>query len=226
MLTLLTATGARPDAFVLCEHWMAAQDYANPVRWIVVDDGPEPQPVAFRREGWTVEVIRPEPNWKPGQNTQARNLLAGLAHCHAGNSVVVIEDDDWYAPDWLTHVAMQLEHAELVGECRARYYNIARRMGRQLQNAGHASLCSTAVRGRAVDALRKACQGSPKFIDLQLWRRFPHRHLFGGHRVVGIKGLPGRGGIGMGHRDDFRGTPDSDGRLLREWIGDDARLYP
>lgn len=225
MLTLLTATGARPRAFALCERWMAAQDYTGPVRWLVVDDGQEPQPVAFQREGWAVEVIRPAPAWKPGQNTQARNLLAGLAHCCSTDRVVVIEDDDHYAPDWLTHVAGELDRAELVGESHARYYNLPRRIGRQLPNAGHASLCSTAVRGRAVDALRKACQSSPKFIDLSLWRRFQDKHLFGGHRVVGIKGLPGRGGIGIGHKEQFRGTHDPDGALLKQWIGDDARAY-
>lgn len=224
MLTLLTATGARPRAWAICERLMAAQDYTSPVRWLIVDDGQEAQPVTFQRDGWAVEVIRPAPHWKPGQNTQARNLLAGLAHCRAEDRVVVIEDDDHYAPDWLTHVAGQLERAELVGECRARYYNVATRQGRELNNAGHASLCSSAVRGRAVDALRKACQGAPRFIDLQLWRRF-RGHLFGGHRVHGIKGLPGRGGIGMGHGDSFRGTPDPDGRLLRSWIGQDAELY-
>ena len=194
-------------------------------QWIVVDDGPEPQPVAFQRDGWTLQVLRPEPAWKPGQNTQARNLLAGLAHCCSTDRVVVTEDDDHYAPDWLTTVDAMLEKAELVGECRARYYSLPLRSGRQLQNAGHASLCSTAVRGGAIDALRKACQSAPKFIDLQLWRRFPRRHLFGGHRVHGIKGLPGRGGIGMGHSPGFRGTPDPDGSLLRSWIGQDAGLY-
>lgn len=225
MLTLLTATGARPQAWAICERLMARQDYTGAVRWIIVDDGPEPQPVTFQRDGWALEVIRPTPAWKPGKNTQAINLLAGLAHCSATDRVVVIEDDDHYAPDWLTHVDAQMDRAELVGECRARYYSVPLKRGRQLNNAGHASLCSTAVRGRAIDALRRACQSAPKFIDLQLWRRFPHRHLFGGHRVTGIKGLPGRGGIGMGHSPDFRGTADPDGSLLRSWIGADAELY-
>lgn len=226
MLTLLTATGARPQAWAICEQLMARQDYAGQVRWLVVDDGPEPQPVTFQREGWEVKVIRPTRCWRPGQNTQARNLLQGLAHCSARDRVVVIEDDDWYAPDWLSHVAAQLEQAELVGESHARYYNIALRMGRQLNNAGHASLCSTALRGRAIDALRKACQSAPQFIDMRLWRRFQGGHLFGGHRVVGMKGLPGRAGIGIGHNAKFSGTADPDGSLLREWIGADARLYP
>lgn len=225
MLTLLTATGARPEAFALCERWMAAQDYAGLVHWVIVDDGPDPQHVTTARDGWTVEVIRPTPLWEPGQNTQARNLLAGLVVIGEDARVVCIEDDDHYAPDWLAHIDAQLDHAELVGEGMARYYNVALRVGRQLNNLQHASLCSTAVRGRAIDTLRRVCQLGAQFIDIALWRLHPSRHVFGGHRVTGIKGLPGRGGIGMGHKPEFSGTPDPDGRLLREWIGDDAMHY-
>lgn len=225
MLQLLTATGARPEAFALCERWMMAQDYAGPVRWIIVDDGPDQQPVTFKREGWQLVVIRPAPFWQPGQNTQARNLLKGIEAVDRSHPLVVVEDDDHYARDWLSTAAAELQTAELIGECRARYYNLVLRKGRQLQNAQHASLCSTAMRGAAIETFRWACERSPKFIDLELWRRHKSRHLFGGHRVVGLKGLPGRGGIGMGHRDDFRGEYDPDGALLRQWIGDDARAY-
>lgn len=224
-LTILTATGARPAAWAICERLMAAQDYAGAVRWVVVDDGPEAQPITFERPGWTVEVVRPVPVWRPGQNTQARNLLAGLDVIDAGARLVVIEDDDWYAPDWLSHVDRKLEFAELVGERRARYYNLQLRRGRQLGNVEHASLCSTAMRGSALDLFRAACMVRPKYIDLELWRRHPSRFLFDGGRVVGIKGLPGRPGIGMGHRDDFTGQADRDGALLRLWVGTDAGLY-
>ncbi|WP_414490531.1 glycosyltransferase family A protein [Stenotrophomonas maltophilia] len=225
MLTLLTATGARPAAWALCERWMARQDYAGPVRWIIVDDGPEPQPVTLRREGWQLVLVRPSPHWAPGQNTQARNLLKGLAAVGPEERLVIIEDDDWYAPDWLTTVAAELEHAELVGEHRARYYNVEQRRGRQLANTGHASLCSTAMRGSALRDFADACRVRPKFIDLELWRRPRDRRLFGGHRVVGIKGLPGRGGIGMGHDPDFKGEADASGDLMRGWVGEDAEEY-
>lgn len=225
MLTLLTATGCRPQAWALCERWMMTQTFGGPVRWVIVDDGEVPQPITFERDGWTLDVIRPRPYWRAGQNTQSRNLLAGLVAIGADERVVIIEDDDHYKPDWLAVVARELDHGELVGEFLARYYNIATGIGRQLSNNRHASLCSTAVRGRALAALREACELRPKFIDLELWRSFrPHR-LFGGHRVTGIKGLPGRDGIGMGHKANFSGTQDSHGALLRQWIGVDAEHY-
>lgn len=217
MLTLLTATGARPEAWAICERLMARQDYAGPVRWVVVDDGPEPQPVTFARDGWELTVVRPEPVWAPGKNTQARNLRHGLDRIPPDARVVVIEDDDWYARDWLTHVAGELDRSSLVGERRSRYYNVITGCGKAMENTDHASLCSTAVRGKALAALRTTCVRG-RHIDLRLWKR--GGRLFDGCRVVGIKGLPGRGGIGQGHRGDFGEPVD-----LRQWIGEDAGLY-
>jgi len=69
MLTLLTATGCRPQAWAICEELMRRQSYAGPVKWIIVDDGEVAQPITFKRSNWLVVVTRPEPFWKSGQNT-------------------------------------------------------------------------------------------------------------------------------------------------------------
>lgn len=225
MLTLLTCTGARPEAWANCQRLMRAQDYAGPVRWVIVDDGPEAMPVTFEREGWQLILCRPDPLWQPGQNTQCRNMLEGLRVAGSGARLVIIEDDDWYSPGWLTTIARELESCELVGEMRARYYNVQTRIARQLRNDKHASLCATALRGRALETLRWVCDRGSKFIDLDLWKKHKPSRLISGNRVVGIKGLPGRGGIGMGHRADLQGDHDTDGAILRAWIGSDAELY-
>lgn len=219
MLTLLTPTGARPEAWAICERLMARQDYAGPVRWVIVDDGPVAQPVAFQRAGWALEVVRPQPYWQAGQNTQARNLTAGLSVIPDDARVVVVEDDDWYSPEYLSDVAKWLDRHPLVGESHARYYNVATGRGQQLNNARHASLCSTAMRDEGVRAFRKAVAAAERFIDMRLWRLCPGR-LYRTRHVVGIKGLPGRGGIGCGHDRAF-GSP----MPLRDWIGEDAALY-
>lgn len=225
MIQLLTATGARPEAFALCERWMARQDYVGEVVWIVVDDGPQPTRINKSPKGWLQVVIRPAPHWQPGQNTQARNLLKGLEVVDCARPLVIIEDDDWYAPDWLSTVVGQLGSNDLVGEGRARYYNVSSRRFQQLPNSSHSSLCSTAMQGSAINIFKHACNSGQKFIDLRLWRNGRLRKkLFGGHRVVGLKGLPGRGGIGMGHREEF-GSPDDGGSKLREWIGEDAEAF-
>src|SRR5690606_30544918 len=110
-------------------------------------------------------------------------------------------------------------HAELVGETHARYYNVAQRRYRELPNTRHASLCATALRGDAVETLRQVCRNHARYIDMELWRQHPGS-LFQGGRVTGIKGLPGRGGIGIGHRQRMRGEADPSGTVLRRWIGE------
>lgn len=227
MLTLLTCTGARPDAWALCQRWMARQTFTGEVHWIVVDDGPLPQAWSVvLPDSWSTDVVRPQPLWQPGQNTQARNLLAGLERVEEGARLVIVEDDDWYAPDWLEFVDSALSGHLLVGESHARYYNVATRTARQLRNDSHASLCATACSGNAVDALRIAAARNEKFIDLSLWRNHRHKRLLASHRVVGIKGLPGRAGIGMGHRQDMQGLADPKGAVLAQWLGElDAKEY-
>ena len=225
MLYLLTATGARPEAWEICQRLMSRQDYTGRVTWIIVDDGPEPQRVSFRREGWRIAYIRPSQLWQPGDNTQARNLANGLRIVPDDGRLAIIEDDDWYHPEWLSTVSRELHSAELVGECKARYYNVRQMRGQQLHNREHASLCSTAMRGAALRTCRECLQPGVRFIDLDLWRKHTDKRLFVGGHVVGIKGMPGRGGIGMGHRQDFAGVHDPRGAMLRAWIGDDASIY-
>lgn len=226
-LTLLTPTGCRPLAWELCQAWMAAQDYAGPVRWLVVDDGEDPQPISFQRDRWDVNVLRPQPYWRRGENTQARNLQFGLAHVPADAKLLIVEDDDHYAPSWLTVAERALSQFDLVGEMRNRYYNIGDRRWREHSNTGHASLCATGVRGPALAFLRTCATARHRFIDLPLWRTYRgSKRLLSSHLVTGIKGLPGRAGICAGHQPAMRNSfPDPTGRQLQAWLGADAEVY-
>lgn len=225
MLTLLTATGCRPRAWAICQSLMMAQTYTGPARWVVVDDGHEMQPLAFEREGWVVEIIRPAHRWRQGMNTQALNLLAGLDVIGKDDRVVIIEDDDYYAPEWLETVAGWLDSADLVGEGQARYYNVATGRYKQMSNRRHASLCSTAMKGAALSLFRRCCIPNVQFIDLNLWQTFTGtKAIYDTALTVGTKGLPGRCGIGSGHANDF-GMSDRNGAVLQEWLGNAAPVY-
>lgn len=198
MITALTPTGARPEAFAACVEQMRAQTI--PARWVIVDDGPEPMPTP-QIEGWDVVHLRPEPLWQLGQNTQARNLLHGLPYCTG--RVAVIEDDDAYASDWLETCDRWLNDADLVGECLSLYRH--RDTGRETHcsNKNHASLCSTAMKGDAISFFAEVCRSGPKFIDIRLWANksiTKALHKPDPRRVTGIKGWPGREGIGIGHQ--------------------------
>lgn len=224
MLTVITPTGERPEAFDLCKRMMARQNYSGPVRWIIVDDGRTEQDARFEKPGWTVEVIRPAPLWKPGQNTQGRNLRAALDRLDGGEIVTVWEDDDWYAPGWLQWVADHAHEAELIGEGFAVYYNVRARRWQRLRNDEHASLRCSVMRAGAVQTFRDCLATPYRYYDMRLWKRHADKNVFPQALTVGLKGLPGRPGIALGH-EGVRGHSDADLTQLRAMIGADADWY-
>ena len=217
MFKILTTTGGRPEAWELCKRWMRAQT-RKPDAWIIVDDCPE----ASNMNGIEVPtiIIRATPYWRAGDNTQGRNLLAGLEHVNRGDRLAIIEDDDYYAPGYLKAVEGWFIGGDLVGEANSLYYHVGTRQYKMCNNFAHASLCSTAMQGSVLATFKRQCESKHKFIDIHLWRECRARKFLARTRyTVGIKGLPGRAGIGSGHRLTGQYKP------LDRIIGDDARFY-
>lgn len=231
-LAVITCTGGRPASFALCERWMARQTYRGQLQWIVADDCEPPT-----CQNLSQIVVRPEPYWSPGQNTLGRNIQAGIASMIGINKglpdilkfdkIVFVEDDDWYAPGYLQAMSDVLDRAPLAGEVPARYYNIlTRQHWTGTMNPQHASLCQTAMRAELIPALADWCEQRCTQIDINFWRESTAKKVWVRNAgCVGIKGLPGRPGIGMGHRPPASWPHDPDGSVLRSWIGEDAAVY-
>lgn len=224
-LTLITPTGGRPEAFALCEKYMARQTFID-WKWIVVDDC-KPETECTMGQA----VIRPNKLWLPGGgSTQNQNLLLALDQVNT-EFVAVIEDDDWYSPKYLETLCGNLEKVSVVGELPSRYYNVKHRMFRIMPPGGHASLCQTGFRAELLERFKVVCQLNSN-TDVLLWHQVRsmgiHSNLYFGDQVVGIKGLPGRPGAGIGHYPKQRPThwiQDPGLKTLTEWIGDDVELY-
>lgn len=222
MITAITPTGGRPEAFKRLVGYMNRQTLEH-FCWIVVDDCDPATVVPKMRKGIIVEVIRPDWRWVEGSNTQARSISEGLAPLDG--KVAIVEDDDFYSPHHLANISAALDQYDLVGERVSRYYNVATNRYRVIPSERHASLCSVGVKGGALNLLYEICANGSRRIDIDLWQTFKgSKQLMDCHNVTGIKGLPGRGGIGVGHRQTF-GDPDHEGTVLRQWIGEDADSY-
>lgn len=227
LVSVITTTGWRSKAFALAEKYMGRQSYSGKVQWIVVsDDKPEePTKCHMGQEYYQCPLV-----WSPGINTQRYALDLAISKVK-GDAIVIWEDDDIYKPDYLATTLAFLEHADIVGECGVTYYSLKSPRGfMEMKNYHHASLCSTAFKKSYLPFFQRAVHSGNEYIDLAIWNhahRYKHKLLlfYGKNMVIGLKGVPGRTGIGVGHQEkDF--VPDPHFIKLRELIGPhDAAVY-
>jgi len=221
----LTPTGCRPEGMALLAEYLNAQTYRGPLKWIIVDDCKPETRIPRLREGIDVTVIYPGWTWKAGMNTQAACMSAGLDKVPDDAVLFILEDDDIYLPDYMKTALKHIRLYELIGEINSRYYNVVTEHWQILKGRFHSSMAATVCRGDALKLLRDICEGPMrKMLDVNLWKQFNGaKKLIHSGNVVGIKGLPGRPGIGVGHRANF-GRMDTD-NTLKNWVGDYAENY-
>lgn len=222
LVALITPTGDRHDAFERCKKWVKNQRYTGPMEWIVVDDGSDqvtvPGHVKYIRE-------KPQPN-----HSLCRNLLSAIPHV-SGGVILIIEDDDYYGPDYVSTMVGRLRHADLVGEFGAKYYYLLDRRWRHKTTENHASLCRTGMTRAVLDTLRDVVTGTDHpSVDLRLWDKWQGSRIswideIGTSRMcVGIKqGSTGRQSHGW--RSTKLHASDADGAQLHRWLGPDAHEY-
>ncbi len=154
-----------------------------------------------------------------------------------GDKIIIIEDDEYYAPEYIETMARELDLHEIAGIGRSRYYHLFSSSNVQIRNIGQASLAETGFRSSFLPMFSKLLAENGTFLDIALWRKVKRSgrgFIFTDDEnplYVGIKGLPGRYGIGVGHDSDngiYRTFPhDNESRnILRQWIpNDDFNIY-
>lgn len=235
MIGLITPTGARPKQIELCAKFMANQDYEGKVLWIIVDDA---IPITtdfisdeFRKD-WQIIKIYPKAKWEPGINTQARNIIAAIdvIKYFFVDAVFIIEDDDYYKPYYLKEMVKKLNGHALAGQQYTVYYNVVRHTWMRIGNTQHSSLFQTAFTPEVLPVFEKICRTGKGFIDMNFFRSVDKKrtNLFWEENdlAVGIKGQPGRRGIGIGHKDDLKAMlSDQDLAIFKALIGEDYKYY-
>ena len=89
-------------------------------------------------------------------------------------------------------------------------------------------MCQTGIKASLIPLLTEVCENLD-FIDVRLWQRAPEVRVLSSplnFECIGMKGLPGRPGIGIGHHSE-RGAWNADTGLswLTGWIGKDVEAY-
>jgi hypothetical protein len=235
MIALITPTGARPAQIQLCAKFMQRQTYAGRVCWVLVDDC-LPLTTDFIKDDfrpdWHILRVHPRPAWQAGQNTQGRNLAAGLAALLAAykveevEAIYIIEDDDWYSAGYLAAMYQRIQGYQLAGETHTMYYNVQYRRYHENLNAEWSSLFQTVFTPALLPQF--SALYTEKFIDYVFFRLVTQgKNLFRCQPklAIGIKGIAGRTGIGAGHRFTPHLRPDSDLQMLKYLIGNDVEYY-
>lgn len=221
-ISLITPTCDRPRGIELCERYMARQT-VKPDEWIVADGGMVPAKLAMGQ----VHLRQPS---EAGAANLAGNILRAL-DAATGDIVVVVEDDDHYAPNHIEACVNGLRQQPAYGCNRLTYFNVEHRCWVKMANRGSA-LCQTAFRSELIPDMRRAAEeamAAGSFgIDGRFWSG--RQHMANGTRtVIGIKGLAGTPGLGIGHRPkSSRGRvwrDDPKMKVLRQLIGDDVENY-
>ncbi len=219
-ITIITPTGSRQTAMTRCEYYMSRQT-VQPDQWVISDDGLETMKYTLGQEIYT----------RPFSLNKAKSFTGNVINCISHikyNKILIFEDDDFYHPTYIERMVQRLQNFDLVGQPLAIYYNVAKQKWRQNQNEDRASFCETAFRSILIPSLEKACQlRSSAFIDARLWKLQIRKALFSDERLcIGIKGMPGRKGVGIGHRPGPTYRYDPKWHKLIDLIGmEDAKYY-
>lgn len=223
-VTAITPTGDRPLALSLLRRWVEKQT-RQPDQWIIVDDGREPIKLTDVPD-WAA-LVRREPVPGDPPHTLSVNLAAAIPHI-TGERILILEDDEYYAPRYIEEMTARLATHDVVGICKNKYYHVGTGGYCMHPNLGHASLAQTGVRSSFLPELRElVAELSRDFLDIRIWKRVERTgrgNLFldgADPLYLGIKGLPGRPGIGVGHVGQRYALFDGPGRdQLRKWIPD------
>lgn len=237
MITLITATGHRPESFALCCKYMQRQTVNTPIQWIVIDDS-----IGTGGKCDSAELLKNFSNpgnikaelyagpqlWRPGVNTQRGNLDIALSFVK-GDKIFIIEDDDFYHPRYLQVMSALLDLVDIVGESNTKYYFLNGPGGKEHFNYMHSALCQTGFVKSQLSAFLAAVNSGNMYIDLAFWGEARKNHtprLLVSERnlCIGIKGMPGRENLSAGAKQkDFLIDPTL--AKLKEWIGEDVEFY-
>lgn len=223
-ITIITPSGERHEAIQRTKYYIERQTFNGPIQWIICDDSKEHYNINAPSN--VLKFTHKKREYPGNKSDSFRGNVICALPLILFDRVIIFEDDDWYHPDYLVVYKNRLLNYELVGEGPARYYNIQRRSYRILGNTKRASFCQTALRASIVDKLFVACQRDSAFVDARLWDKNCHKFVFRDDKphCIGIKGMPGRMGIGMGHRcKSF--TTDKEFKILERWIGKEDTDY-
>lgn len=236
-IAVITPSGDRPDGFWQLHATYMPRQTLQPDYWFVADDGTKSYfPNDFVSD-WFNYYRYPRSNDKAIAFTNQVVRLCTLIELNKDiEYVVIMEDDDWYSEKYIETRVDQLKNGAIIaGTKNALYYNVHYRMWRTCGNNHRASFCETAFHISLLPKLKKIAKKlnlkRSCFVDAELWKHCSINNLpmvlDNERHCIGIKGVPGRKGVGIGHRPNNKPCWKSDlnHTYLKELIGVEDTSY-
>lgn len=200
-----------------------------PDQWLIINDG-EP----YQYANLPYQDIHHRQHGRG--NSLIENWLHALPRIE-GDKILVMEDDDWYHPEYVETLGALLADFDLAGVKQDLYYKLRIRKFQRWHNMTHASLAASGFRRSVLPEIERCCTvfAHSVFIDMFLWAEITADPTYTSHLIpnwladkralrVAMKMMPGAAGLGNGHTHD--GSTDHSLRQLEEWIGiADCRIY-
>jgi hypothetical protein len=194
---------------------------AKPDQWIIVDDGV----TEFNEENLPEfsEYYYRIPVRSADKHSIGSNLEIALRMVKF-DKIIIMEDDDWYSPFYVSFMVELLSKSELAGLWGTNYYHVKVPGWREMGRNTHAALSMTAFRKSFIPQIIKSIPGDIS-IDLRIWKNNKGLLVEGRNKKLqlSIKGMPGRENAGVGKIQN-RYTKDPEYKKLVEWC-DDAQVY-
>lgn len=234
MITTITPTGDRQIALSLCRKWMNHQT-VKPDQWIVVDDGESFSKWDFEPY---VHYVRRNPCKTDPKHTLVLNIAEACRNIEPNSDfILIMEDDEYYSPKYIEAMVKAMQQHEVVGIGCSKYYHLPTGGYFVHGNMEHASLAQTALyRSFLPDFFACIKNGmQTRWLDDQLWQIAQKKKSIYKSFIfvdkeeslyIGMKGLPGRNGIGIGHNvKTYRDKDDARRSILRGWAPKGYKEY-
>lgn len=229
-IAVITPTSDRPQALEILSKCMERQ-IQKPDQWIIVDGSEKSSKAHVNTDlDFLVFKKRKRSVTEIGPINLGRNLILGMQTLSKDiEAVLIMEDDDYYFPSYIQKCSKILEHNRVVGNCWLRYYNVAHRkwwVGKNNGPALHNTGFRLDLESKFLEACAVGTSGNYN-IDRAFWKglRDPISKDPFQLNMVSIKGVPGRFGLGSGHKPKSSWVADYNLVTLKNWIGKDVDLY-
>lgn len=217
MVTVITPTRGRPKNFAVLAECMAAQTYEGEIEWLVVGEDHKGYEVPE-----TARQIRSGCGCLKGWDSLLRNLSRGLDEA-SFETVLIMEDDDWYHPDYIKVMVETAPKADVLGLKNTPAYLLYADMW-MLGTQGWTS--NLRLKGSGLQKFAALCGGKVRNPNVDLRRSTDLRRRFRGIEaedsrllMVSLRGIT-PDGISPAHRKiPDKAKADLDGGVLKRWVG-------